>query len=123
MGGKARGGASSVCREDGEGRIPRGGFHALRFVLFVVECTFEYIYETSARLTAIIWSAAPRVRPSSSLVDYHRFPPISLASFFRSSAELFPVLSDVAAVLKAATPKTRLNRLLVFLFGPADCDP
>ena len=83
-------------------------FHDLRFS-FVGAADRYYMVSRAASSSIVVAS-----------LDYHRFPPISLASFSRSSAE---VLSDDAAVLKAATPKTRLNRLFVFLFGPADCDP
>ena len=106
-------------------RMEKGGYLGdgfSRFVLFVSQ--MYPVYETigAADRYYMVSRAASLSIVVASL--YHRFPPISLASFSRSSAEVFSILSDDAAVLKAEeTPKTRLNRLFVFLFGPADCDP
>ena len=113
---------SAVRRLPSAVRMEKGGYLGdgfSRFALFVVECIYEtigaadryYMVSRAASLSIVVASL------------YHRFPPISLASFSRSSAEVLSVLSDDAAVLKAATPKTRLNRLFVFRLGPADCDP
>ena len=113
-----------VCREDGEGRIPRGWFFTLCAFRSRMYLRRYHIYEMIG--AADRYYMVSRAASSSIVVAslYHRFPPISLASFSRSSAEVLSVLSDDAAVLKAEeTPKTRLNRLFVFLFGPADCDP
>ena len=104
-------------------RMEKGGYLGdgfSRFALFVSRIIYEMIGAADR------YYMVSRAASSSIVVAslYHRFPPISLASFSRSSAEVLSVLSDDAAVLKAEeTPKTRLNRLFVFLFGPADCDP
>ena len=125
MGGKT----SAVRRLPSAVRMEKGGYLGDGFSRFAL-CAFRSrmylrIYETIG--AADRYYMVSRAASSSIVVaslDYHRFPPISLASFSRSSAEVLSVLSDDAAVLKAEeTPKTRLNRLFVFRLGPADCDP
>ena len=58
---------SAVRRLPSAVRMEKGGYLGdgfSRFALFVVEC----IYETIGAADRYLWSAAPRVRPSSSLV-------------------------------------------------------
>ena len=76
------------------------------------QCFFVSSFDCHVR---IVGAAGRYYRPAASPCVLQRLSPINLASFSRSSSadDDDGLAGEAAAVLKAAIPKTRLNKLLV----------